>query len=74
MVPVSERDQRRRAPEAARDFRFPVLRQMHGEWTSPVTNRLLLEAVGMHLYERWGCMHTQAPRGSSPDSKLSRRR
>jgi hypothetical protein len=55
------------APEAARDFRFPVLRQIHGEWTSPVTSRLLFEAVGMHLYERWGFMHPQAPRGSSPD-------
>jgi hypothetical protein len=55
------------APEAARDFRFPVLRQIHGEWTSPLTSRLLFEAVGMHLYERWGFMHPQAPRGSSPD-------
>ena len=55
------------APEAARDFRFPRLRQEHGEWTSPMTSRLLLEAVGMHLYERWGFMHPQAPRGSSPD-------
>ena len=55
------------APEAARDFRFPRLRQVHGEWTSPVTNRLLVEAVGLHLYERWGFMHPQAPRGSSPE-------
>ena len=45
------------APEAARDFRFPLLRQIHGEWTSPVTSRMLLEVVGMHLYERWGFMH-----------------
>ena len=55
------------APEAARDFRFPVLRQIHGELTSPITNKLLVEAVGLHLYERWGFMHTQAPRGSSPE-------
>jgi Carboxypeptidase regulatory-like domain len=55
------------APEAARDFRFPVLRQVHGEWTSPVTSKLLVEAVGMNLYERWGFMHPQAPRGSSPE-------
>ncbi|MGE0591773.1 MAG: carboxypeptidase regulatory-like domain-containing protein [Vicinamibacterales bacterium] len=55
------------APEAARDFRFPRLRQEHVEWTSPMTNRLLFEAVGMHLYERWGFMHPQAPRGSSPE-------
>ena len=45
------------APEAARDFRFPLLRQIHGELTSPVTNKLLVEAVGLHLYERWGFMH-----------------
>jgi hypothetical protein len=55
------------APEAARDFRFPVLRQVHGEWTAPVTSKLLVEAVGMNLYERWGFMHPQAPRGSSPE-------
>ena len=47
------------APEAARDFRFPRLRQEHAEWTSPVTSKLLFEAVGMHLYERWGFMHPQ---------------
>jgi hypothetical protein len=39
------------------DFRFPRLRQEHLEWTSPATNRLLFEAVGMHLFERWGNMH-----------------
>ncbi len=55
------------APEAARDFRFPRLRQEHVEWTSPLTSKLLVEAVAMHLYERWGFMHPQAPRGSSPD-------
>jgi hypothetical protein len=35
-----------RAPEAGYDRRFPRLRQEHLEWTSPVTNKLLLEAVG----------------------------
>ena len=45
-----------RSPEAIWDFRFPRLTQEHGEWTSPVTNNLLLEAVGLHLYERWGLM------------------
>jgi hypothetical protein len=59
------------APEAARDFRFPVLRQVHGEWTAPVTSKLLVEAVGMNLYERWGFMHPQAPRGSSPEFESS---
>jgi Carboxypeptidase regulatory-like domain len=44
------------APEAARDRRFPRLRQEHVEFTSPITSRLLLEGVGMHLFERWGNM------------------
>jgi hypothetical protein len=51
--------------EAAHDRRFPRLQQQHAEWTSPVTNRLLLEAVGMHLYERWGGMHFR-PGSTSP--------
>ena len=45
-----------RAPEAANDRRFPRLRQEHVEFTSPVTDRFLLEFVGMHLFERWGNM------------------
>lgn len=44
------------APEAAADRRFPRLRQEHLEWTSPITNRLMFEAVGLHLFERWGNM------------------
>lgn len=52
------------APEAGRDRRFPRLRQEHLEWTAPLTNRLLLEAVGMHLYERWGNMHYRVKGGS----------
>jgi len=45
-----------RAPEAGSDRRFPRLRQEHLEFTSPITSRLLLEGVGMHLFERWGNM------------------
>jgi hypothetical protein len=52
------------APEAGRDRRFPRLRQEHVEWTSPRTSRLLFEAVGMHLYERWGNMHLRVKGGS----------
>jgi hypothetical protein len=52
------------APETAQDRRFPRLQQQHAEWTSPLTNRLLLEAVGMHLYERWGNMHLRASDGN----------
>jgi hypothetical protein len=60
-----------RAPETAVDFRFPRLRQTHLEWTSPVTNRLLFEAVGLHLFERWGNMHpTNTASGSVDDPRL----
>jgi hypothetical protein len=52
------------APETAQDRRFPRLQQQHAEWTSPMTNRLLVEAVGMHLYERWGNMHLRASDGN----------
>ncbi len=56
------------APEASNDRRFPRLTQEHLEWTSPVTNRLMLEVVGMHLFERWGRMHLQDA-GSLHDPK-----
>jgi hypothetical protein len=56
-----------RAPEAARDRRFPRLRQEHAEITSPITNRLLFEAVGLHLFERWGDMHLRVNGGSLED-------
>jgi hypothetical protein len=59
-----------RAPEAARDRRFPRLRQEHAEITSPITNRLLFEAVAMHLFERWGDMHLRADGGSLDDPAL----
>jgi hypothetical protein len=49
-----------RAPEAANDRRFPRLRQEHVEFSSPVTDRFLLEFVGMHLFERWGNMDLRA--------------
>ena len=59
------------APEAARDRRFPRLRQEHAEWTSPVTNKLLLEAVGMHLFERWGDMHLRPATGSITEAQAA---
>jgi len=59
-----------RAPEAARDRRFPRLRQEHAEITSPITNRLLFEAVAMHLFERWGDMHLRHDGGSLDDPAL----
>ena len=59
-----------RAPEAARDRRFPRLRQEHAEITSPITSRLLFEAVGLHLFERWGDMHLRHKGGSLDDPAL----
>jgi hypothetical protein len=52
------------SPEAATDRRFPRLQQQHAEWTSPITSRFLLEAVGMHLFERWGNMHYRPGAGN----------
>src|SRR5688572_3644699 len=47
------------APEAANDRRFPMQRVILMDWTSPVTNKLLIEASGIHRVERWGNMHLQ---------------
>ena len=57
------------SPEAGADNRNPRLRQYHAEWTAPITNKLLFEAVGMYLFERWGGMNLQ-PRGSLDDPAL----
>jgi hypothetical protein len=46
-----------RAPEAGTYYRFPQQRLLHAEWSSPMTSRLLLEAVALHRTERWGNMH-----------------
>ena len=59
------------APEAGRDRRFPRLRQEHGEITSPITNKLLFEAVGLHLFERWGNMHLRTGSGSLTDAEAA---
>jgi hypothetical protein len=61
------------APEAGRDRRFPRLRQEHIEFTSPVTSKLLLEFVGMHLFERWGNMDLRSTEdgGSLDDSQAA---
>ena len=59
--------------EAGRDRRFPRLRQEHLEWTSPVTDHLMLEAVGMHLFERWGNMdlRSESNGGSLTDQQAA---
>jgi carboxypeptidase family protein len=56
------------SPEAAVDRRFPLQRFVTADWTSPVTNRLLIEASGIHRVERWGGMHLQTGKGDNVES------
>ncbi|MEQ1574339.1 MAG: carboxypeptidase regulatory-like domain-containing protein [Vicinamibacterales bacterium] len=51
------------APEASSDRRFPQQRTLIGEWKSPVTNRLLVEATAFHKTLRWGTMHLRPSSG-----------
>jgi len=53
------------SPDGAQDRRFPNQRFVTADWTSPVTNRLLLEASGIHRIERWGNMHLQTGKGDN---------
>ncbi len=55
-------------PDAASDRRFPLQRFVSADWTSPITNKLLLEASGIHRVERWGNMHLQTGKGDNIDS------
>ena len=54
------------APEAGRDRKFVHQRTLLAEWSSPITNRLLAEAVGLHRTTGWGEVHRQ-PSGSLDD-------
>jgi hypothetical protein len=45
------------SPEISNEFNFPLQRFIQLDWTSPVSNRILLEASGIHRVERWGGMH-----------------
>jgi hypothetical protein len=47
-------------PEASANFRSPTQRLLHAEWSSPMTNKLLVEALALHRTERWGFMHPNA--------------
>ena len=51
------------SPEAGSEFNFPLQRFVQVDWNSPVTNRLLVEASGIHRVERWGGMHLQSGAG-----------
>lgn len=52
-----------RSPDAGVDRRFPIERLQHVEWMSTVTNKVLIEAVGMYGTERWGNMHLRPEAG-----------
>ena len=54
------------APEAGADRRFPLQRFVTMDWSSPVSNRLLLEASGIHRVERWGGMHLREGKQGAP--------
>ena len=56
------------SPDGSTDRRFPTQRFVTADWTSPVTNRLLLEASGIHRVERWGGMHLQTGKGENIDA------
>ena len=47
------------SPEAGNDRRFPLQRFVTVDWNTPVSNRLLIEASGIHRVERWGGMDPQ---------------
>jgi hypothetical protein len=59
------------SPDGSQDRRFPLQRFVTADWTSPVTNKLLLEASGIHRVERWGNMHLQTGKGENLDGILS---
>ena len=44
------------ATESSQEFRFPTQQLIHAEWFSPITSRILVEAVALHRTERWGNM------------------
>src|SRR5688572_7300960 len=56
------------SPDGSQDRRFPLQRFVTADWTSPVTNKLLLEASGIHRVERWGNMHLQTGKGENLDA------
>ena len=60
------------SPEAGSEFNFPLQRFVQVDWNSPVTNRLLIEASGIHRVERWGGMHLQSGAGdvAVPDARM----
>jgi hypothetical protein len=60
------------SPEAGTEFNFPLQRFVQLDWTSPITNRLLVDASAIHRVERWGIMHLQSGAGdvTVPDARM----
>jgi hypothetical protein len=60
------------SPEAGTEFNFPLQRFVQLDWTSPITNRLLVDASAIHRVERWGIMHLQSGTGdvTIPDERM----
>src|SRR6187399_2582446 len=56
------------SPDGSQDRRFPLQRFVTADWTSPMTNKLLFEASGIHRVERWGNMHLQTGKGDNVDA------
>ena len=70
MVQLSEQHQRHTCrPKPGATGASRVCGRSTREWTSPITNKLLFEAVGLHLYERWGNMHLRVNGGSLDDRR-----
>ena len=61
-----------KSPEAGSEFNFPLQRFVQVDWNSPVTNRLLIEASGIHRVERGGGMHLQSGAGdvTVPEARM----
>ena len=61
---------RERDHDAGRRERSPVPAQrfVTADWTMPLTNRVLIEASGIHRVERWGGMHLQTGKGENIDA------
>ncbi|HET9194836.1 MAG TPA: carboxypeptidase regulatory-like domain-containing protein, partial [Vicinamibacterales bacterium] len=55
------------SPEAGNDRRFPLQRFVTVDWNNPVSNKVLIEASGIHRVERWGGMHPQVGKAGNID-------
>jgi hypothetical protein len=58
------------APEAGNDQRFPLQRPILLDWTSPVSNKLLLEATAIHRFERWGAYTLRTADSTEVDPRM----